>query len=170
MNFKELAEKRYSCRSFSPQPVEQSKLDEIIASAIKAPTAVNKQPYKIFHLESEAAKEAIKASTPCIFGAETFLVVGGKKSEAWTREFDQRNFADVDASIVATHLMLAIYANGLASTWVGHFDAIKLRELCPEMKDYDLIAVFPIGYPAADGGPSTRHFDRKDKSEVVSVI
>ena len=76
------------------------------------------------------------------------------------RSFDKKNFADVDASIAATHMMLEIEALGLGTTWVGHFDAPKLKELFPEMADYELVAIFPVGYPAEDAKPSTRHAER----------
>ena len=37
-------------------------------------------------------------------------------------------------------------------------------------KDYDLVALFPIGYPADDAEPSERHAERKDKSELVKYL
>lgn len=170
MDFKKLAEERYSCRMLSERKVKKELLQQIVDTAIKSPTAVNKQPYKIFLMESEDAKENIHRATSCTFGAKSFMVVGGKKDDAWVRTFDNRNFADVDASIVATHIMMQIHDLGLATTWVGHFDAPFLKEQYPEMRDYDLIALFPIGYSAEGGQPSVRHFERKSQEEVLEVL
>ncbi len=170
MEFLELAKKRYSCRKFSDKPVEKTLIDQIIESAIVAPTAVNKQPFKIWVMESEEAKETIRQITRYTFGAETFLVVGYKEDEAWVRKYDSRNFADIDASIVATHMMMEIEDLGLATTWVGYFDAPKLKELCPQMAGYGLIAIFPIGYAAEDAEPSPRHSERRGKEELVEVL
>ena len=78
--------------------------------------------------------------------------------------------ADVDASIVATYIMLAIHNEGLRSTWVGHFDADKLKGFFPQMADYDLIAIFPIGYATEKGVPSPRHTQRKAAVELVEVL
>ena len=86
------------------------------------------------------------------------------------RPYDGRNFADVDASIVATYIMLAIHNEGLRSTWVGHFDADKLKGFFPQMADYDLIAIFPIGYATEKGVPSPRHTQRKPAVEIVEVV
>ncbi|MBQ9488186.1 MAG: nitroreductase family protein, partial [Selenomonadaceae bacterium] len=72
--------------------------------------------------------------------------------------------------IVATHLMLAVQDEGLGTTWVGWFDAPKMQELFPEMKDYELIAVFPIGYPADDAKPSNRHEERRNISDAVTEL
>ena len=59
------------------------------------------------------------------------------------------------------HFYISIYNLGLATTWVGHFDAPKLKELFPEMADYELVAIFPVGYAAGDAAPSARHSERK---------
>ena len=37
------------------------------------------------------------------------------------REFDQKGSGEVDASIVATHMMLAAWNQGIGSTWIMHF-------------------------------------------------
>lgn len=170
MTFQELAEKRYSCRAFTDQPVDRTLLDKLVETAMVAPTAVNRQPVQVFLMESEQAKETIRAVTKFTFGAEHFLVVGARNEEAWVRGYDGRNFADVDAAIVATHIMMEISDLGLSTTWVGHFDAPRLKELCPEMQDLDLIAIFPIGYAAEDAEPSPRHFQRKAKEELLTVL
>ncbi len=170
MNFKELAENRYSCRKFSDRKVEKELIDQIIDTAIKAPTAVNKQPYKIFLMDSAEAKQNLEKVTTFTFGAHTFLVVGSSANSGWVRSFDHKSFADVDASIVATHIMMEIEDLGLATTWVGHFDAPMLKQMYPAMKDYELIAIFPIGYAAEDAAPSPRHFERKDRQDVVEIL
>ena len=170
MDFKELADKRYSCRKFSDRRVEPELINTIIETANRAPTAVNKQPFKIFALESETAKNALKETCRYTFGAETFLVVGAKDDEGWTRKFDNRPFADVDASIVATHIMMQLEDLGLATTWVACFDAPKLKELLPALAPYDLIAVFPIGYAADDAEPFHMHNSRKAKDDIYAVL
>ena len=38
------------------------------------------------------------------------------------------------------------------------------------MADYDLIAIFPIGYATEKGVPSTRHTQRKPAVEIVEVL
>ena len=112
----------------------------------------------------------MQSVTRFTFGAKEFLLVGSQSDEAWVRSYDSMNFSDVDASIVATHIMLAIKDEGLDTTWVGHFDAPKLKEMIPELAPYNLIAIFPIGYAAKDAKPSERHTDRKYKDEVLVTL
>lgn len=170
MNFLELARERYSCRQLSNRKVEKEKLDKIIEAGILAPTATNAQPYKIWIIESDEAKEKLAKANRYQFGAEVFFVVGAKKDTAWVRKFDNYNFADVDDSIVATHMMLEIADLGLGTTWVGHFDEPLLKEEFPEMKDYELIAIFPVGYPAEDAKPAERHNIRRNVEEAVAYF
>ena len=120
MEFNELIQERFSCRALSDAELPHAAMDRIIEAARVAPTAVNKQPFKIWAIESPEARAKIAETTNYTFGAGVFLVIGGKREEAWIRPYDGRNFADVDAAIVATHIMLAIHNEGLRSTWVGH--------------------------------------------------
>ena len=168
MSFLELAKARYSCRKFTDQAVEDEKLAKILEAAMCAPTAVNKQPFKVWVVKSAENLEKVKSTTHYSFDAKVILVLGGKRDEAWVRPSDNRNFADVDASIVGTQMMLEAHDLGLGSTWVGYFDAPKLAELLPDMADYDLIALFPLGYPAM--GPSPRHLESKSEAELVRYI
>ncbi len=170
MNFNDLARKRYSCRKLAAKPVEQEKLDAIIEAGILAPTACNNQPYRIWLMKSPEAQKSIGEVTGFTFGAKVFFVVGAKRDEAWVRPFDKANFADVDATIVATHMMLAIEDQGLATTWVGYFDAPKLQKLVPEMAGYDLIAIFPVGYADPSAAPAALHASRRSPSEAVGVL
>ncbi len=170
MDFLELAKERYSCRKMNEKSVEKEKIEKILQAGILAPTATNAQPYKIWVVESEDAKKRLAEANRYIFGAEIFFIVGAKKDAAWVRKFDNHNFAEIDASIVATHMMLEITDLGLATTWVGHFDEPKLKEVMPELKDYELIAIFPVGYPAEDALPNERHNIRRSIEEAVDFV
>ena len=170
--YSELVKARYSCRKFSDKPVEEEKLRAILDAGISAPTAKNAQPVKIWVIKSESALEKIKscAPFPWMKNAPVVIAVGGTEDGAFVRPSDNRNFEDVDAVIVATHIMLAIHDEGLGSTWVGYFDAPKVKELFPEMKAYDLVALFTIGYTADDAMSADRHYVRKSFDEIVSVL
>ena len=170
MEFLELAKARFSCRKFKTTHVENEKIGKILDVAIAAPTAKNAQPFKIWVVSSEAAVEKIKTITPAHFDAKLFFIVGGDSEKAFTRPYDKRNFEDVDATIVATHIMLAIHSLGLGATWVGFFDEPELKKLFPEMQNYDIVGIFPTGYPADDAAPTERHFQRKSAAELVSFI
>ncbi len=170
MNFLELAKKRYSCRKLEPTNISDETLEQILEAGRIAPTAVNAQPFKFFVMKSNKAKEAIHASTPYTFGADTFIVVGSEKGNGYRRKSDDLDFALVDATIVATHIMLQIEDLGLATTWVGAFDPNVLKESFPEMKELDLVAIFPVGKAAEDAKPSIKHDQRKPLEELLTTL
>ena len=170
MDFLNLAHERYSCRRFSAAPVEQEKIDKIIEAAIASPTAVNYQPYKIWVIQKPEDIEKVAQTTPYTFQAPMIFAVGGKVDEAWVRKYDGKNFVDVDASVVATHMMLEIHDLGLGTTWVGSFDEDKLKEFFPALNGYNIVALFPTGYPAENARPSRLHTDRKEKDAVVEIL
>ena len=170
MSFLELAKARYSCRKLTDAAIEPEKIERILQAAIAAPTAKNLQRYTIWQIQSPEAFNKLKQATPYTFGSALAFVIGAKKEGAFDRPFDKKNFSESDAAIVATHMMLAIQDEGLGTTWVGWFDAPKLQELFPEMQGYELIAVFPVGYPAEDAKPHLRHTDRREISEVVVTL
>lgn len=170
MEFNELIRERFSCRALSDREIPHESMNRIFEAARLAPTAVNKQPFKVWAIESPDARAKLAETTGYTFGAGVFLVIGSKADEAWVRPDDDLNFADVDAAIVATHIMLAIHNEGLRATWVGKFNTPKLKELFPVMKGYNLIALFPVGYPTEKGVPSPRHKERKSAVDIVQIL
>ena len=169
-DFLQLARDRYSCRAFSDAPVEAEKIQALVDAAVCAPTAVDKQPWHLWVVESPEAVERLSGLTRFSFGARVILMLGARADEAWVRKYDGRNFADVDASIVGTHIMLAAHGLGLGTTWVGHFDAPAVQEAFPETAGYDLVALFPLGYPAAGDEPAAMHFKRRPAEDLVSRL
>ena len=150
--FLNLANDRYSVRKFESGEVPQADIDKVIEAGICAPTAVNYQPFKIWVIKSAEAREKLLSCTKMQFiaPADVIFMIGSKADEAWVRQFDSKNFADVDASIVTTQMMLEIHDLGYGSTWIGHFDVNKVKELFSDTKAYELVALLPMGRIAAD--------------------
>ena len=171
-DFLELAKARYSVRGFDGCDIPQEDIDKIIEAGIAAPTGVNNQPIKIWVFRSPEAREKLLSCTKMKFiePAPVIFAIGSKADIAWVRPYDQKNFADIDAAIVTTQMMLAIHDLGYGSTWIGHFDAVSLKKLFPEMEDYELIALLPVGIMAEDCKPSERHTVSKSKDELVKVL
>jgi nitroreductase len=170
MTFSELAEKRYSVRKFSSQPVEEDKLASVLAAGQAAPTAKNLQPQYIYVVKSPEALEKLNKCSPCIYGAPSALVVCYDKNIGWVRTRDDKNHAEIDVTIVATHMMLQAAELGLGTVWVGVFDPDELRRAFDLPKNLIPSAVLPLGYPATDALPSPMHVQRKPLSETVKYV
>ncbi len=171
-DFLTLARDRYSCRQMSDRPVEKEKINAVIEAGLAAPTAHNNQPFRIWVIESPENLAKIRSTSKQAFvnNCSVIFVVGADPKTAWVREYDGKNFAEVDASIAATQMMLEVEDLGLATTWIGHFDVNLASELFPEMKAYELVAMFAVGYAAEDAKPSGGHFMSKPEEELVIRI
>ena len=170
MEFNTVIQRRYSCRAFSPTPVEQEKVDRILEAGRIAPTAVNKQPVHLWAISNPGTLEAIKGVTRSNYGAPLIIVVGCRPADAWVRRYDGKNGAEVDASIVATYLMLAAENEGLATLWVGSFDPAILRGILPGAEGYELVAMINVGYPAPESQPSPMHGVRKAMDDFLTKM
>ena len=170
MEFNNVIQNRYSCRAFAARAVEQEKVDRILEAGRIAPTAVNKQPVHVWAVSNPDTLEAIKGVTRSNYGAPLLLVVGYRPADAWVRRYDGKNGAEVDASIIATYLMLAAENEGLATLWVGSFDPALLKDILPGTDDYELVAMINVGYPSAESQPSAMHEARIPIGEFVTKI
>ena len=168
MEFNDVLNRRYSCRAFAAKGVEQEKVDRILEAGRIAPTAVNKQPVHIWAVSSPEMLEAIKGVTRANYGAPVLLVVGCRPADAWVRRYDGKNGAEVDASIVATYMMLAAENEGLATLWVGSFDPARIKADFPETEGYEMVCLFPVGIAAVE--TSTNHDKRQTREEFVSEL
>lgn len=167
MNFIELAKERYSLRYFDVKKVEQEKLDLILQAGQLSPTAVNYQPQRILIIESDEALGKLKDCTIFHFNAPMALLVCADKNEAWKRSYDGKLHTDIDASIVATHMMLEATELGLGTTWVGHFDPVAVCKAFNIPSNIEPVCILPLGYPSQDAKVHPNHTKRKDISQTV---
>ena len=166
MDFPQLAAERYSMRKFTTQPVAGDDLQAILNIARLAPSAVNRQPWRLLVMQSAQSMEKLKECTPYTFDAPMAIAVCAVPEEAWVRPFDQDNSALVDAAILGTHIMLAAHNLGLGCTWVGFFNVDVFRKLFNVPASVIPVAIFPIGHPAPDAKPSGMHARRKALAEI----
>lgn len=168
--FMDLCRDRYSVRSFADTAVEEYKIDTILRAGQLAPTACNRQPVKIYLLKSKEALEKLQKCKFSHFGETLALIVCYDKSSCWVREFDQKESGEADASIVATHMMLAAWNLGIGSTWMMHFipEAVSAEFSLPE--NIVPVCILVMGYPSRNAAPSPSHDARKSIAEMVTVL
>jgi nitroreductase len=157
MDFLELAEKRYSVRAYQEKPVEEEKLNKILEAARLAPTAANRQPFRILVIPTEGRKEELRRIYARDWFVQAPYIIGicALPSEAWVRR-DGRNYAVVDATIAMDHLILAAASLGLGTCWVAAFNEAAAREVLQLPADWDPVAFTPLGYPADNWQPKKR--------------
>ena len=168
MELEKVMEERFSVRRFSTRKVEKEKLDKILHYGNIAPTAKNIQPQRIYVVESKEGLEKINKVSRCIYNAPTVLIICSDLDEVYKDEFGDT--ADIDSSIVLTHMMLEAYNLGVDSVWVDLFDHIKIKEEFNIPERYKPVAIMPIGYREEDVVPSPMHSTYKDINDIVTYV
>ena len=170
MDFNQLAQARYSCKKYSGRQVEKEKLDLILEAGRLAPTAKNLQEQHIYVLQSEEALAKLDKITPCRYGAPTCLVVAFDSKNVFTYPGGKRDSGVEDATIVATHMLLAAASLGVDSCWVNFLDPEKLSAELGLPEQEEVLMVMDLGYAAEGAGPLPNHASRKPLSETVSYL
>ena len=124
----------------------------------------------MYVLQSPEALAKIDAVTPCRYGAPTVLVIAFDKNNVFTYPGGKRDSGVEDATIVATHMILAAADEGVDSCWINFLDPEKLAEALSFPENEEILMVMDLGYAAEGTGPLEKHFKRKDLSETVSYI
>ncbi len=171
MDFMTLAKKRFSVRKYTDQPVEKEKLDVLLEAARIAPTGANKQPQKIYVIQSEEALAKLSSLSKCVFGAKTVMLFAYDTDEDWKNPLEEGVHAGVeDVSIVATHVMLAAEDLGLGSCWVNYFPNSKVEAAFNLPKNERVVLFLTLGYPAPDAAPAPLHDKNKDVESFVKYL
>ena len=157
MDFFDVIQQRRSIRKFENQPVEPGKVDQLIETFLRAPTARGAHSCECVVVENVEIRTALAKARPSggAFIAEAPLAVvvcsDPQKALPWIE----------DASIAASHLQLAATALGLGSCWFH----IREKEYNENQSSHQYVAdllqlpenlqvecIIAIGYPA-EGKP-----------------
>jgi len=170
MEFTEVIRNRYSCKKFDGRQISDDQLKAILEAGRVAPTAKNLQEQHIYVLQSPEALAKVDQQTPCRYGAATVLVVAFDKDNVYTYPDNKRQSGIEDASIVATHMMLAATNAGVDSCWVNfvHIDELHAALGLPDNEE--ILMLLDLGFAAPGSGPLGNHFSRKELNETVSYL
>lgn len=157
MEFAELVRHRRSVRAYRPEPVGEEALARVLEAARMAPTAANRQPFRVVVARTAPRREALARvyARPWLLQAPLVVCVCGVSAEAWVRG-DGRSYLDVDAAIVMDHLTLAAADEGLGSCWIANFDPGAAREAFGLRPGEEPVLLTPLGHPADEPGPKVR--------------
>lgn len=171
MEFTEVIRNRYSCKNFDAgKAVDAAKLTEILEAGRVAPTAKNFQEQKIYVIQSAEGLAKIDKVTPCRYNAPTCLVVAFDRTNVFTYPGGRRDSGVEDATIVATHMILAAANAGVDSCWVNFFDPDKLAKALGLPENEEIVMLLDLGHAAEGAGPLPNHSSRKPLSETVTFL
>lgn len=170
MDFTEVIRERYSCKRYDGRPVEAEKLAAILEAGRLAPTAKNLQEQRVYVVQSEEGLAKIDAFTPCRYGAPVVLVVAFDSTNVFTYPGGRRDSGIEDATIVATHMLLAAKNAGVESCWLNRFDPEEAKRVLGLPENEEILMLMDLGYPAEGGGPLPNHASRRPLEETVTYM
>lgn len=168
---------RQSCRSFdSSKPVDKELLERICKLALLSPSACNAQPWKLYVITGDKAKEAIKGvqdmgMNKFASDASAIIVIAegkGNLTASVGNRLKDNDFTHNDIGILTAHLVLAAEAAGLQSCILGWRNEKKLCTALDLPKGTKLSNAVVLGY--ATEGYEVRPKKRKDPKDTLFFI
>ena len=168
---------RQSCRSFDKErQIDPELLERVCRLALLSPSACNAQPWKLYAVTGEKAKELAKSLQD--MGMNKFAsdapaliaIVEGKSNAtaAMGAKIKDNDFTHNDIGILTAHLVLAAEAAGLQSCILGWRNEKKICETLSLPKGTRIPEVVALGYAAE--GYEVRPKKRKNEKETLIFI
>lgn len=174
MDLMEAIKQRRSIRKYKPDPVSEEALQKVFEAVRWSPSWANTQCWELIlvkdpNVKSELANTLTTTNPARSSMTEAPLVIvlcgkkgvsGFKKGEATTVKGDWLMF---DTGIAMQSLCLAAHALELGTVVIGLFDHKKAEEILGLPQNVEVVAMTPLGYPAAQSVAPKR----KEVSEFV---
>src|SRR5262247_865790 len=132
-------------RSYQDKPVPDAVARRIVEAGRLTGSGMNKQPWHFIVVrDGDTLRKlgAVASSGPYVAQAPLAIVVATDKSR----------FAISDASRAIQSMLLAAWAEGVGSNWVGFGGLDKAKPLLDIPAHLDVLAIVPFGYPARSVG------------------
>ncbi len=164
MNIYEAIKIRRSVRAYQKKVVPEEALNRILEAARLAPSAKNRQEFKLIVVKDEQTrKKLVEVANNQQFVGEAPVVIA---AVGLTPGYNMRCDVPtdpVDVAIAIDHITLAAVEEGLGTCWIGSFFQDKARELLEIPSSYKVIELLTLGYPTDSPKPKSR----KSLNEIV---
>jgi 5,6-dimethylbenzimidazole synthase len=173
MEFKELVEKRRSCREFTDDPVTREQVEAIVTAGQWAPSPLNLQPFQFIAVTDPELRAGIQKA-----GMTARQAVGEQGGPGWAQKypmafveacplilvvvsdpsqgglgayFNQPHGALQSASACIQNMLLMAADLSLGSLWFTFFDPDDVKQLLNIPKELEIAGAVLVGTPAGEG-------------------
>jgi nitroreductase len=147
-------------RSYQARPVPDDVIRRIVEAGRLTGSGMNGQPWHFIVVRDPDTLRrlgALASSGSYVAQAPLAIVVATERSR----------FAVSDASRAIQSMLLAAWADGVGSNWVGFGGLDRVRALLDIPAGLDVLAILPFGYPARAIGRGKKQ--RKPLREVAHL-
>jgi len=156
---KTIIKDRRSVRRFHEKNISHEQINEILSAAQWAQSWGNSQCWEIILIDANTQKEkltqilrkknpALKAinSAPIVIALCAHIEKSGYYKKEQITKF--KNWFMYDLGILTQNICLTAHSLGLGSVVIGAFDHEKAKEILNIPKQFEIVSLLPIGYPA----------------------
>ena len=163
---------RWSPRAFSEKPVEEDKLNSVFEAARWAPSAANWQPWRFIVATTEEERKKFlsfinESNVEWCKQAPVLTLIISKKVR--NEEGDANPFHAFDTGTAWGYLTLEAARQGLITHGMGGFSPEGARETLEIPEEYDIQAVFAMGYYDPEAPLSARNQEREFPSGRITL-
>ena len=147
-------------RSYQDRPVPDAVIRRVVEAGRLTGSGMNRQPWHFIVVrdrETLRGLGAVASSGSYVAQAPLAIVVAT----------DRSRFAVSDASRAIQSMLLAAWADGVGSNWVGFGGLERARALLDIPGSLDVLAILPLGYPTRPVGKGQKR--RKALREVAHL-
>ena len=139
---------RKSVRAYLDKPVEEDKIKRILDAARLAPSASNRQEWRLVVVRDRLMREKVAtAANNQHFVAETpVIIVACAEGVDHIMPCGQSSYP-IDIAIILDHITLLAVQEGLGTCWIGAFDEGKIKRLLGIPQNIRIVELMPLGYP-----------------------
>ncbi|MGN0086152.1 MAG: nitroreductase family protein [Alloprevotella sp.] len=158
MDFLELCRLRRSVRAYQPDSVTEEHLDYILECVRLAPSACNRQPWRLRLLREKNDLERLAEcyNRDWFRSAPACFILYCETREQWVRSSDGKPHGNIDVAIATEHLCLAAAEVGLGTCWICNFDTERLTQQFGSPEGCEPVALIPLGKPADEAKDKVR--------------
>jgi len=159
---------RRSIRYYAKKELAEEDLEKILEAAMSGPSAGDVHPWELIVVRDKErriklARVALDQAFISIAPAVIVVCLDLEKS-AWAYGVRGRTLYCIqDAAAATQNMLLAAYALGLGTCWVGAFDEEAVRKILSIPEQFRPVSIITVGHPSYK--PAKR--ERRHLSEVV---
>ncbi len=132
---------RRSIRSYTPQVIPPTAINNILEAGRQAPSAGNRQPWHFVIITDETKKKALSQGPYNWFirNAPITIVGCADTNSRWSI---------IDTAIALQNMVIAAWVMGIGSCWLGAFNEDEVRMLLQIPETWKIVALLALGYPS----------------------
>lgn len=143
---------RQSVRSFSPEPVPEEIIDQILEAGRWAPSTQNRQPWRFVVITDREIIRKLPTHSGFIglvnhFIKDAGFVIVACADPKQDLVLNDQAYYLVDTAIAMQQMVMTAWSMGIGTCWLGAFSEANVKAFLDIPNSIRVIAICPFGYP-----------------------